>query len=311
MELQSQEVMFLQTAEAIYWPLLEQSSRSVRAYCDRHGFGFHTFFGVLRGHLPWHATYNRITIIRSLADAGYQGWVFYLDSDAYIISLAFDLRVWLGEQRKRALIIAPAAPDAPWWHVNSGVFIINLGSVMGQRIARGWSDRFNAIPDEALLCADEWTADRGDQWLLAQTLQEMPEAERSVFIDRGTPHLINYEDGLFIRHQLRAYGSLRERHDRISRETDRLLGQTGSTTTDQAVDTADVARMQDQLARALYRTVLLREPDPGGLATWLEFIRSGAALEHVLSAYFRSDEFARMYPRFIARHVNAWPHLKQ
>ncbi|HKM63062.1 MAG TPA: DUF4214 domain-containing protein [Acidisphaera sp.] len=298
-------VLFLQTADSIYWPLLEQTSRTVRAYCTHHGFSFETFFGIIRGYYPWQATLNRIAMLQGLVDAGFVGWVCYLDADAYIVDIDFDLRAYLHDKADKALVIAAAAPDAPWWHVNSGVFMVNLESPVGRRIARLWYARFMAISDAELQQFEERSPERGDQWLLAQTLLDMPEAEAHVFIDRGTPHVINYNDGAFIRHQLRAYGSLKQRHDRIRDEVDALLR--SMPTSEERVEFAGVAGLQEELARALYRVVLLREPDPEGFATWLEFIRSGATLEDVMRAYFRSDEFARRHRDFIDAYVDPAP----
>ena len=295
-------VLFLQTADWTYWPLLEQTSRTVSTYCGRHGLCFETYFGVMRGSYPWHSTFNRILLVQGLVDSGFRGWLCYLDADAYIADLDFDLRTYLLDKADKGLVIASASPDAPWWHVNSGVFVLNLESPVGRRIARLWYARFMAISDAELQTFEERSPERGDQWLLAQTLRDMPEAEARIVIDKGTPHLINYEDGAFIRHQLRAYGSLKQRHDRIRDEVDALLRSTP--TSEQLVEFAGVAGLHEELARALYRVVLLRDPDPEGFATWLEFIRSGATLEDVMRAYFRSDEFARRHRDFIETYVD-------
>jgi hypothetical protein len=111
------DLLFLQTADAGYWPLLEEAARSVRAYCTIHGCGFETYFGMIRGYRPWHAVFNKICLLKRLLDSGYSGWVCCLDADAYVIDLGFDLRAWLRGKANAAFIATAAIPDAPYYNV--------------------------------------------------------------------------------------------------------------------------------------------------------------------------------------------------
>lgn len=93
-------IVFVQTADPIrYRIFLEITSQTVREYCARHGFGYESFLGIARGYHPWQATYNRIPILRRWADSGFSGWICYLDADAYIADLAFDLRAYLRQNK--------------------------------------------------------------------------------------------------------------------------------------------------------------------------------------------------------------------
>jgi Domain of unknown function (DUF4214) len=298
-------MLFLQTGDPSFGPFIDQTSRTVREYCRRHRFNCQIFYGTIRGVYRWHATYNRVLLLRQLVDAGHRDWACYLDGDAYIVDLDFDVRAYLRDKADRALVIAQAEADAPWWNVNSGVFMINLGSPVGRRIVLGWSERLDAISDEELVRYKARSLERGDQRLLALTLKDMPELEDHVEIDRATPPVINYESGSFIRHQMRPYGSWQQRLKRVRADVAAVLGvaAAGTPGPEPAPQPDEAADLQEELARALYRVMLLREPDDEGLATWLRYIRSGAPLEEVMRAFLQCDEFSRMHPHFIAAHV--------
>ena len=112
-------VLFMQTADVTYRPLLELTSQTVTEYCARHQYLYESHLGIVRGYYPWHATYNRIPLLKRLLNAGYSGWVCYLDADAYIADLDFDLTAYLRDKGDFALIAAPGA-RAGWWDVNAG-----------------------------------------------------------------------------------------------------------------------------------------------------------------------------------------------
>ncbi|MBV8525085.1 MAG: hypothetical protein JOY71_23680 [Acetobacteraceae bacterium] len=298
-------VLFLQTSESTYRPLLDQTSRTVREYCSRHGCSYELVFGILRGFHPWQATFNRISMLRQLLDVGHSGWVCYMDADAYIADLDFDIRTYLIDKSGTSLIIGAGAPDAPWWHVNAGVFLINLSHSAGKRIVRGWSDRFSAITDLQLQSYDDWTTAPEDQLLLAQTLQAMPEIEDMVHIDKQVPHVINYSDGLFIKQQLRAYGSFDERVRRTEEEVNSVLDpvRQGSATRSRAL--ATLARIQEEVARAVYTTILLREPESTELRDAADQLRGGAGVAELMESCFRCKEFAEKHHLFLQKYVSA------
>ena len=199
---------FMQTADEVHYrPLLELTSTTVLAYCDLHRCNYSYFLGVMRGSHPWQATYNRILLLKRLADTGYPGWVCYMDADAFIADLSFDLGKYLAEKAEVALIAAPGG-RSPWWNINSGVLLINLGHRYGRIITGCWWDGFQRIGREQLEAAAQRHETRDDETLLWEALQSIPGAERVVHVDRQ--NLINYE-GRFIQPIGRGEGALHER----------------------------------------------------------------------------------------------------
>src|SRR5258708_2102608 len=82
------DIVCLQTADPdIYYDLLYQTSKTVRLYCNRHGIRYESYIGIKRGYFAWHATFNRIFLIKELLDSGFRGWICYIDADAYVANL--------------------------------------------------------------------------------------------------------------------------------------------------------------------------------------------------------------------------------
>ena len=221
---QSQELMFLQTADPKnYRRMLQTTSRTVIEYCGRHDIPLELFFGICRGDAPWHAAFNRIILLRRLLNNGFSGWVCYLDADAYIADLDFDLRKFLAGKNELALIIAtdnPFEPNRPYWGVNDGVFLINLGHPVGREVVWQWGEKLDDCT-ELLKTAAERSF--GDQGLLMDVLRALPNGPDHVLTLRENPNLINGSEGLFIRQIVRADMPLREREDHLKSETDRVL----------------------------------------------------------------------------------------
>jgi hypothetical protein len=216
-------ILFMQTADSKdYRSLLEITSENVESYCCKHDFDYMSYAGIVRGYYPWHATFNRIPLLHSLATSGFSGWVCYLDADAFVADLSFDLRVYLESQNDTALIAAPVGQSF-WWAVNAGVLLLNLGHPLGRDIARNWYRAFSAITDDELRAAVDWSTAVDDQNLLHQVLRATPNLEKHMVVDRAHPSLINYE-GRFIKQVLRADGSFEQRKDRLRAEVTRGLG---------------------------------------------------------------------------------------
>lgn len=297
-------ITFLQTADANYWRLLKLTSKTVREYCRRNGFLSESFFGIIRGYHPWHATFNRIPLLKRILGGGYSGWVCYLDADAYIADLDFDLAEYLGDKDGVAFIAAPGG-RLGWWDVNAGVFFINLSHRVGKQIIHEWASRFSLISEDELRAASRWSQVPDDQALLHQVLQDIPDAQSSVLIDGGNPRLLNENNGLFIRQILRSVGgSIEERENYIRLQTEEILqgtpeassndhrGQVGST------ELADAA-----LVSALYRVFLLREPDRDGLlANILGFQNSDRDIAKLIEDCIRCEEFRTKFPAFLQKY---------
>jgi hypothetical protein len=221
-------IMFLQTADTErYNKLLNLSSKTIQAFCKKNNFNYESYLGIVRGHYPWQATFNRIPMLYRLAEGGFSDWVCYLDADAFIVDLNFDLSSYLLNKNDVALIAAPIGKNNFWWAVNAGVFFLNLGHPLGRAITREWHSVFSAITDDELRGAVEWSSIPDDQSLLHQVLRSMPDIENHIVIDDAQPPLINYE-GRFIKQVLRVAGSLEERVNRLRAEVSRLLDDSDS-----------------------------------------------------------------------------------
>jgi hypothetical protein len=222
---QSSDVRFLQTADPInYRKLLQLTSRTVMEYCGRHNLVYDIHLGICRGSRPWHATFNRIILLRRMLISGYAGWVCYLDADAFVADLDFDVRSYLADKRQFALIVAtdqPHVSDRPHWSINAGTFFINLGHPVGQDIVWRWASKLDVLSSE-FESFPEWHID--DQSLLGELLRETVSPEH-ILVLRGDPNLINYSQGLFIRQILRSgFGdNFDKRLALIRSETDRIM----------------------------------------------------------------------------------------
>jgi hypothetical protein len=88
-------------------------------------------------------------------------------------------------------------------------------------------------------------------------------------------------------------------------------GKTGdSRTSDKAVPTPPAAAKDSlarELVRALYRVLLLREPDQRGIDGHVRRLEAGYPVEDVVRQFVRSKEFAAKYTWFLETHVSSLP----
>jgi hypothetical protein len=217
------DVLLMQTSDPhVYFDMLCLSARTNRAYCRRHAIAYQAFVGVKRGFHAWQATYNRIPLLQELVDAGFAGWVLYLDADAYVADLDFDLRAYLADKPAYAAILTPIAPGADWWDINAGVALFNLASAEGRWLIRQWHAAFMAIDDDALRADARWDLVRNDQDLLHDILRGNDWLRPLVFLQSTT--LLNAGDSRFVRQVLRAQADgLAARMRIVQQDTDRIL----------------------------------------------------------------------------------------
>ena len=196
------DVIVLQTADADrYAPMLAITAPNVREYCRRHGLGYESFVGVKRGFHAWQATFNRIPMLVELIERGFAGWALYLDADAWIQDLDFDLAAYLADKSDRAAIFAETGVTDAAWDVNAGVALINLGHPLGRELVGQWAAGFAAHSDEALRAGEIWFDEGNDQDLLHQILRRDRAIADAVLIERIS--FINGPFARFIRQQLR------------------------------------------------------------------------------------------------------------
>lgn len=254
----SLDIVFLQTADPFrYKRMLDATARTVIEFCRRHQFAYENYVGIKRGYFPWHATFNRMFQFRELLDRGFAGWAIYLDADAYINDIEFDVAAYLREHSGRAGIMTTIPGEPHPWCINAGVILLNLGHDHGREIATRWLDRYLSIEDSRLRQMEVWDDGESDQSMLFELLDGNPHLRESVHYDDGS--VINAHDARFIRQLLR---SLSPDLESRTRALEALAGSLISGTTN----------LSNIVVSALYRSILGREPDKGGLEAYSNLV---------------------------------------
>lgn len=223
------DVLFFQTSDAfVCKEMLDLTSRTIVAYCQKNGFLYESFVGIKRGVAPWMAIYNRIVMLQELVQRGYCGWVVYLDADAFINEMSFDIGDYFLSDKSYCFIAAGGGSPTPW-DINSGTFFINLGDQDGRLLVREWVAEFEAqLPYDFLANPASKRADisaqkkeyPSDQDLIYEPLKKIISRVRKV------DGLINYTDGRFIRQAIRAsFSTFDARVAWIRAETDRVMAE--------------------------------------------------------------------------------------
>ena len=164
----------LQTADPlVYRGFLELTGRVNREYCTRQNIEYRAHLGILRGCHPWHATFNRIPLLRQLQAEGFSGWALYLDADAYVADLGFDIRAFLARRGHRA-ILGALGHNKALSDINAGVVFFNFAHPDTGFILEEWERRFQAEVTEEMLAesAEGWSFSPNDQDLLQSLLAE-------------------------------------------------------------------------------------------------------------------------------------------
>ncbi len=197
-------IKLFQTADAhVYHDMLAATSQTARAFCRRADVAYECFVGVRRGWQGWHATYNRIPYVFDLLMEGYDGWVLYMDADAYVHDLDFDLRGYLADKGRYALIGSRAGGSDFYWDINIGVLLINMGHPLMQELAREWYaylSRYDLTHDTSAWA--ECISD--DQAMLQELLALRPQSEGAVLHEPWD--FINSHYAGFVRQVMRSSG---------------------------------------------------------------------------------------------------------
>ena len=252
----SADIVFFQTADAgFYKSLLEVTSQAIVKYCEMNVFSYQSFIGMKRGFHPWQASFNRYYLFMDLVRAGFKGWAVYMDADAWVHDLSFDLRAYLGRYGDRAGVLTPVAPHLPQTDVNNGVMMLNLADSRAVATVERCLERYEAVDDNTLIDLENWPGDINDQMFLCQTLQESDELRLAFHYESNS--LMNERDASFIRTLLRLHYPAREdRLVAIRRSVDGVLGER---------DEVGDMGLYPGVMSAIYRGMLGREPDEGGL----------------------------------------------
>lgn len=220
-------VVFLHTSDPVkYADMMAATSRTVRAYCARHDYSYESYLGIKRGNVPWHACFNRCYMLSELMSRGYRGWAIYLDADAYIADMNFDLDALLREHSDKAAIMSLSeAGNRRWYDVNSGVVFLNFSHPIALDIVQRWRGMIDAVPSSELRLYENFNTVIGDQLFLQTVLQGTPEAEAA--IHNPSSLLINSPNASFIRQCLRGVEKeLDRRIAMIQNEVDAIMGST-------------------------------------------------------------------------------------
>jgi hypothetical protein len=218
------DIVMLQTADAKrYLPMLQATAAVNQAYCSRHDISYSQFIGIKRGFHPWQACFNRIVLVNEMIDLGYRGWVFYLDADAFVWDLSFDVRRLIHYIGK-PIIMAPGGQSGQHWDVNDGVFLIDLGNETARDLILAWLAGFMAISEERLRAMPEWAPQDidSDQPLLQAILQRTKRFQK--ILGHADRHVLNDSTASFVRQILRCHpGTSEDRLEHICKETSSIL----------------------------------------------------------------------------------------
>jgi hypothetical protein len=195
--------ILLQTCDPFrYFDLLAASSAVNRAFCERQGLAYAAFIGIKRGFHSWHAAFNRILLLHEYMEQGYEGWILYLDADAFVADLDWDVRAYLRGKAEFSAVLAPSGEDVPDWAVNDGVGFFNLRHPSCRKLVAAWHRRFMEVPDTILRTAAHWDLLPNDQDMLQAILRDDPALRAPIFLE--APALINAREARLIRQVLRA-----------------------------------------------------------------------------------------------------------
>jgi hypothetical protein len=132
---------------------------------------------------------------------GHDGWVIYIDADAFIVDLNFPIRQYLDSKSDRAGIVVHSGATPARWDINSGVMILNLRNPTAKLIVRDWIRRHEEIFEETEYLSSDRPTYFGDQRLLQQVLRENPNWFDTLHVE--TQDLMNSMHASFIRHHIR------------------------------------------------------------------------------------------------------------
>lgn len=226
-------ILIFQTADNLkYAEMLEWSSKTVKEFVKGKDIEYATYVGIRRGEFPHHATFNRIYVLNDYLEAGRKGWLLYMDADAYIYDLGFDLKGFLSSQKHSAFLFARAdsAENCPYWNVNAGVFFANLSHPICGAIIRQWKDFYDVFySSEDYKQATAWDDIKNDQTVLHQVLKCVA-YDKYVTSTVEYKHIFNDSSARFIRQILRDdpesvdEKSFRKRMEKIQNDVTLVLG---------------------------------------------------------------------------------------
>lgn len=278
---------FIQTADAYrYAQMLSYSAKTVTEYARLKGHRYESFLGLKRGEHPWQATFNRVFMLTEMIEREVGGWVCYMDADAWIHDLDYDLEALFAGVGDAAAVFTPSGASDHWWDVNAGVFFVNLDHPDGVRLCQAWKaaslEKWGFVADKR----DFPVGGPDDQSILHEILA-------SEVVPRASVHLttraeVNSQNAAFIRQHLRGDQGSFERRVAFIRET---AHEVLSRTKPEAADRDETVW---GVTQGLYLGLLGREADPDGARTYYQIIMNRGARDGVAAAadsICNSEEF--------------------
>ena len=219
------EIILVQTADpsSLYKEMLSLTGEVNSLYCSRHSIKYESYLGIKVGAAPWMATYNRIFILHELLQRGYSGWLIYVDADAFISDLSFNLHDYLRENSSYCLIGGPSSTEDAW-NINAGIFFLNFGDADGRALVSKWLAMMTQkVPSDYLDNPQSvWDEFPNDQWLLHECLKTSDILTSKT--KKETRGIFNYRDGRYIKQAIRAdFYDIEDRVTWIRAETRRVL----------------------------------------------------------------------------------------
>jgi hypothetical protein len=196
----------IQTSDkSVYAEMLDVTSRNISTFCRRHDLCYRVFKGLKCGQWDWHSCFNRIYMFDELIAEGHDGWVIYIDADAFIVDLNFPIRQYLDSKSDRAGIVVHSSATPAHWDINDGVMFLNLRIPTAKLIVRDWIRRHEEIFEETEYLSPDRPTYFGDQRLLQHVLRENPNWFDTLHVE--TQDLMNSMHASFIRHHIREFTS--------------------------------------------------------------------------------------------------------
>ena len=139
------EVRMIQTSDPDkYKPIITASSKFNKKYCEKHNISYSSYLGIKRGCYPHHSIFNRVYLLKEMLDEGFDGWVIYMDADAFVGQPSVSIPNKLHQLRvnNKSLwlhnVYSPDDPNYSWWDINDGCFAIDLGAGEVKSAVHAW-----------------------------------------------------------------------------------------------------------------------------------------------------------------------------
>ncbi len=288
-------VTFFQTADPErYRDLLLSTSRTVARYVRPRGYAQEVFLGIKRGRWPWQASFNRIYIFEELIARGWTDWAVYMDADAFVADLDFDLDAYLADKGERAAVMTPSNATQHWWDVNNGVLMFNLRHPLAHRLVARWKAAFETRLPDALLADLQGWSNPNDQEMLQEIIVD--DAEIAAAIHFESPLLFNSLEGRFIRQVLRE--QIPDFPERTRVICDQVEGVLATHDPHTAHDLA--LREQEKVAAVVtqvYESLLRRPPDNQGMVYYgrmIELLGPEAGARKMALDLMQSEEYQKL-----------------